>query len=167
MAKAAVALSGARSVGRPRKEGPYLPPHRMRALVAAGMLDGRWGSWLGGENAQGRVSDEQWQAALRFAEAGRAYQRAIASPGYSAKAQDLNAVSGRSVSFETDGEVKRNREAVAEWDRLINGLTDLQFHALDVIVLQWRPNESFNMKRALHEGLNKLVAMWKTPRRKR
>jgi hypothetical protein len=167
MSKAAVALSGARPVGRPRKEPPYVPLHRVREMVATAKLDGRWTSWLGIAYMSDMFTREQWEAGLRFAELSEARQRALCSPGCNPRAQDLSAVSGRSVSFETEAQIERHRRALEEWDRIEAGLSKLQSNALDLIVVQMRPAESFVQQMALKDGLNKLVAMWKTPRRKR
>jgi hypothetical protein len=167
MSKAAVALSGARPVGRPRKEPPYVPLHRVREMVATAKLDGRWTSWLGIAYMSDMFTREQWEAGLRFAELSEARQRALCSPGCNPRAQDLSAVSGRSVKPETEAVIKRHRRALEEWDRLESGLTRLQLHALDVIVVQMRPAEGFVQQMALRDGLDRLTALWKTPRRKR
>lgn len=166
MAKAAAALSGVRSVGRPRKEVAYTPLHRIREMIAMAKLDGRWGSWLGVERLAERITEDQWQTAIRFAALAEAKERALASPGCSPRAQDVSAAGGRSLAVESDATIARHRDAMQEWERIEAGLSDLQMRALDIIVVQQRAAEGFVQQRALRDALDKLGVLWKA-RRKR
>lgn len=156
-----------RGRGRPRKEPATTPVSLVRKLVAAERLDGRWGSWFGIAAIQERITSEQYKAGVLFNDAALARERALASPGVNPRAQDMSAVQGRSLAHEDERTIRRHRRALEQWDAIVAALTVSQMKALDGIVLRQLASESLVQEMDLIMGLERLIALWKQPKRRR
>ncbi|MFO1147781.1 MAG: hypothetical protein U1E62_05325 [Alsobacter sp.] len=159
--------SAVRGRGRPKKEPAHTPVSLIRELIAAERMDGRWGSWFGIAAIEERITAEQYQAGVKFANKAEARERALASPGCSPRAQDISAAGGRALTHEDERTIKRHRRSLEEWADIETTLTPLQMRALDIIVVQQRQAEGYVQQMTLRAGLDRLITLWKAPKRKR
>lgn len=150
--------SGQLSRAQPQEDAVTVA--QVRQFILSRRLDGKWMTPFGIMAIDKRLTDKQYAAGERFAGAYEAYRRAIESPGLSAPAQNINAVSGRDNVLESDIDVRRSRRAIAEWSRIEDLLSALEMSAAERICILHRAQESYVQFRALKSALDKLVGMW-------
>lgn len=163
----AKAVTAVKTPGQPKKENPFVSPARAREAIRLAHADGRYGSWFGLAFLRKEFTEAQYNAGVAFAGAAKARERALASPGCNPRAQDVSAAGGRSLAQESDATIKRHRSALRRWSEIEVALTPLELRAMDIIVTRMREPEGYVQQLALRAALQKLVTLWKSPRRRR
>lgn len=132
----------------------------IRGGLAAKLIDGRMNNPFGLMSLHDEITQEQFTAGNRYADAERAYRAAIGAPATTAPAQDVLAGGGHPGETETPSETARKHAAIEVWDRAQGILTKLEVRALDVIVVRLLAPEGAVQRMALKNALTKLARHW-------
>jgi hypothetical protein len=161
--------------GRLRKTGQRFPSgklkparkvqtaiHRQRELEVLRTTSklSHLGTPVGELFREGDVTASQFEAARQFAEARSAADAALGLPPRTPRAQDMNAVGGRSNANDDDEAARLKNRAIAAYDRaeMAVGHGSSELAALQWVVVYERRHDGFAQKLALMAGLTKLVA---------
>lgn len=139
------------------RDVPHVPVHLVRAMVSAGKIQGKWLTYFGRMALEDRITQKQFDAGERFADAWEAYRDAIDAPGLTVPAQDLNKLGGRDNVLE---DVSKTERAIKEWDRIKWLLSPLEMDAMTRLCVKHEEQSSFVQIMALKYGLDKLIGYW-------
>lgn len=152
--------SGQKSRARP--DEPYVPLATIRLMISAGKAHGRWSSWLGRETIAGRISEMQYQAAVRYAHLAGLYREVIGAPPLTAQAQDVGRARGRSGGEE---DVERTQTIIRRWNEAQAVLSPAERYVMDHVVVRMLENEGAAHAQILRMGLDRLLWLWEGKRK--
>lgn len=163
--------------GRPRKKGERYPSGKIKPVAKTsywqreldelrkGSRDHRLGSQLGILWRSDVITQNAFDAGMRFADARKAADGALGLPPRDAPAQDINAVHGASNAVDTPESAARKARAIAAYDAAEEavGLNSLPLRALQWVVIYERRPDDYEQLLALFTGLQKLMSHYRMP----
>jgi hypothetical protein len=167
-----MAMGAVMAKGRQRKDGKRTPSGQLsrakspislslvRGMIATKMIDGRFNTPFGLMALDDRITQAQFDAGMRFAEAERAYRAAIDSPPASPPAQDVNRLGGRPNEFEDEHAIRAKDRAILQWQTLDALLNSLERRSLNIVVVRQYAPEGYVQVMSLKTALDKLVRHW-------